>query len=243
MDMWARFRNHLSVAHLQAADFFCQESGRIEHEYTESDDSELLSQGDYHLIQHRSLVIGSIFSAVAFLEAAINEFFADAADGERHVRERLDGAVVSRISRLWRLDIPRTARYSLLQKYEIAASLADVPILSRDSAVYQEVVILTRLRNALMHFEPETVRIRLGDRFQREHRFDKFLKGKFRENPLVRWLAPHYPDLYLSHSCASWAVKSAINFVDDFFFRMTIDAPYEYLEAEGVRVRLRESYR
>src|SRR5436305_9835978 len=232
MDVWATFRKHLSVAHIQAADLFSQESGRIEREYAEADDPELLPQDDSRLVQHRSFVIGSFFSAVAFLEASINEFFADVADGESYVRKNLTGTVASRISGLWRLDIPRTARYSVLQKYEIAERISDVATLRSDTKVYQEVVVLTRVRNALMHFEPETIKIRLGDRSEQQHRFDKFLKGKFGENPLVRWLVPRYPDLYLSHGCANWAVRSAIDFVDDFFDRMGIDTPYEFRENE-----------
>jgi hypothetical protein len=239
MEVWARIREHLSVAHLQAADFFCQESGRIEREYNEDCDSELLSRYDYRIVQHRSFVIGSVFSAVAFLEALINEFFEDASCDEFYIRESLDSNVVSRISGLWSLGIPRTARYSILQKYEIAVKLSGAIALEHGDAIYQEVKILTRLRNALMHFEPETVEVRASDGFHAPHSFDKFLKGKFGKNPLLQWEIPRYPDLYLSHDCASWAVKSAVSFVDDFFARIGHAPPYEYKEVEEVRVKWR----
>ena len=242
MDAWVRHRKHLSVAHLQAADFFCRESGRIEEQYMALSEPELLSDSDDRIFQHRSFVIGSIFSAVAFLEAAVNEFFADAASNETHIRNNFNALNISRLSTLWSLDIPRTARYSILQKYDIALALLDNPALEHAGGVYQEVLILVRLRNALMHFEPETTRIRLGDGFHHPNRFDKFLKGKFQLNPLVHWKITHYPDLYLSHSCASWGVKSSVRFVDDFFFRIGLEPPYEYREVEEVRVKWRGSY-
>src|SRR5947209_7262134 len=66
-------RTYLSISHILAADLFSQNCARIENEYNGIFLIELFND-------HRSYVIGAIFSAVSFLEVTINEFLADTLD-------------------------------------------------------------------------------------------------------------------------------------------------------------------
>src|SRR2546430_11798346 len=66
-------RAYLSISHILAADLFTQNCAQIEKAYNGIFSDELFNE-------HRSYVIGAIFSAVSFLEATINEFLADTLD-------------------------------------------------------------------------------------------------------------------------------------------------------------------
>ncbi len=76
----ATIRSSLTMQHIQSADFFAQQAAKIERESQAAG----VKFGDVaHNIaapQHQAYVIGSIFAAVAFLEAAVNDLLAQTAD-------------------------------------------------------------------------------------------------------------------------------------------------------------------
>src|SRR6266516_1048731 len=76
----AKSRRYLSINHIRAAALFSRNCFRIEKEY-----NGIFSNEVY--IDHDSFVIAAILSAASFLEATINEFFADTLDSP-------DGAIV-----------------------------------------------------------------------------------------------------------------------------------------------------
>src|SRR5438128_733896 len=107
-------RFYYSHYHIMAAAFFARQSGELErgHDPTVGVPSKLFSE-------HRAYVTGCIFSAVSFLESQINEIFTDADDDKRDFIHGL-GDSIYLLAELWRLDVPRTAAYQILRKYEIA---------------------------------------------------------------------------------------------------------------------------
>src|SRR5262249_42889467 len=86
---------HLSAHHLQAAIQFAESAGVLERAHSGKD----------HLNQeHRSFVIGSVMSTVAFVEAAINEFYVAVSDGDQWI-DSLDVRTRQAVQRLWDQDI------------------------------------------------------------------------------------------------------------------------------------------
>jgi len=67
-------------------------------------------------MEHQATVTASLFMAVSFLEATVNELFADAAD-EAPGRSWANLSVRDLLGRMWRNGVPRTASYSILDKY------------------------------------------------------------------------------------------------------------------------------
>lgn len=162
---------------------------------------------------------------MAFLEASINELFADAHDA---YLKRLDGLRdedIELMRDMWRQGIPRTARYSVLEKYAIALSLARKAPMDKGQAPWQPATVLIQLRNALIHYEPEWLQTEATGTEEQAHRLAKALKGRFAPNPLTGAGNPYYPDKVLGHGCAEWAVRTSAEFVDQFAQRLGIKPP------------------
>jgi hypothetical protein len=216
-------RFYYSHYHLQAAALFARRSSKLEKEHGSNNvvPSDVFSE-------HRAYVTGAILSAVSFLEAEINEIFADSADDQREHIHQL-GDVIFLLSRMWSLGVPKTASYSILDKYQIALALADKQEFDKGASPYQDVRLLIKLRNALVHYEPEyTARDSSGSK-----RLEQNLQRRFPLNPLTGSRTPFFPERCMSHGCAKWAVESSITFVDDFCSRMGLKPVFD-----GVRPSL-----
>ena len=216
----ALIRTPYSLYHLQAASLFARLSGRIERDYKNEIPEEIHAE-------HRSYVTGSILLSVAFLEATINELFADTVDSPTRFDGRLEPNTIKLMASVWQVEeFKRHAR--ILDKFQIALKLASKPLFNEGWASYQDVPLLIRLRNALVHYEPEWIVLRTDPPEVRpEHDFEKMLKGKFPLNPLAAKGSLFYPHKCLSHGCAAWAVITSEKFTSDFHTRMKIIPIYE----------------
>jgi len=76
-------------------------------------------------------VIGATFCAVAFLEGTINQLFQDAHDNDLGHLKGLDARAIQAMATMWGHGVPRTARYPVIKKFEIALALAGKPQLLR----------------------------------------------------------------------------------------------------------------
>jgi len=204
-----------------AAAFFARQSAQIEREHREQESisSEAFSQ-------HRAYVTGCIFSAVSFLEGQINEVFTDAADDKRDFIHNLRDRIFL-LAEMWELDVPRTAAYSILRKYEIALALAQKQPLDRAALIYQDAKLLVRLRNALIHYEPMSSTSSAKSSQDEEQRF----RGKFAFNPLTGSKTPFFPERCLGHGCAKWAVESSVGFVDHFCSKLGIEPVFNSIRS------------
>ena len=199
-------RFYYSHYHIMAAAFFARESGKLESENESKDSisSEIQSQ-------HRAYVTGCIFSTVSSLEAQINEVFTDAADDKRESIYML-GDKIRLLGEMWKLDVPRTASYPILRKYEIALALAEKGKLDRGASVYQNADLLIRLRNKLIHYQP----LSSTSSDERSKGEEERFRGKFPLNPLTGSKTPFFPERCMGYGCAKWSVESGITFVDHF---------------------------
>ena len=73
-----------------------------------------------------------------------------------------------------------------------------------------------KLRNELMHWKPE---IHWGDE---ERDLEKLLKPRIGVNRLFRVGSPWFPHHVLCASCADWAVRRSVEFVDIGRYRMGV---------------------
>ena len=138
-----RKKTYLSVKFLGAAIELTRNAFRIEKEV--STDSSLY---DYN-------VMASIILVVSFLEASINEFFIELVDGEKKKYRRIDITNREVLIELWKRGIPRTARYSILDKFEIAIDVSKGIKFNHSQSPYSDIKGLIKLRNALIHYEPK----------------------------------------------------------------------------------------
>jgi len=218
-----KIKNYLSLYHILAAAYFARQCFKIELRKGE------VSQkyNDNSAIEHRALVMACIASSVSFIEATINEVFADAADNQHkseHIRQ-LDKETRDLLASLWEVEsYARTA--STIDKYQSALKLGKKAMLEKGKNTFQDAKVLIDLRNALVHFKPEWVIADTGRVDQSDlHILEKKLKNKFALNPFLRDARPLFPTLCMSHGCAKWAVDSAVTFVERFYQEMGMTIP------------------
>jgi hypothetical protein len=196
-------RVYYSSYHLWAAQKFAERAAEVERRSLE------IPRFD---IEQRAYVTGAILSAVAFMEAAINELFQDVADNEESYISPLDGRSRDLIRAFWELSGEKTRA---LEKYQMALTFCGCHQLATGAQPYQDAELVIRLRNELMHYKPET----LGGGAQ--HKLVRRLPNKFPDNPLMLGSAnPYFPDKCLGSGCAKWAVQSTKGFADEFFQRI-----------------------
>lgn len=163
------------------------------------------------LQEHRAHVVGSIFLSASCVEAAVNDVFARAADHNHgpHIAEKLGQEARVRLKTAW----PKIGKtMSSLNKVNHALALAGKPAFDQPTQLYQDVTLIFKLRNDLIHYKPVWYQTDTPS----EH--EKKLAGRFPLNPFYAQSGnPFFPDKCLGAGCAMWAAKSAGEFIDKFF--------------------------
>lgn len=174
-------------------------------------------------IEHRAYVMNAILSAVAFVEAAINEIFKDAADGHDSYIEPLGKASHERLKAAWgKSNFRAKGKSEILQKYQTALTCCNKNGLDEAAQPYEDMQLLIYLRNGLTHAYPETRNTHDLDELSRT------LKSKFDPNRLMNNSAsPYFPDHCLGAGCAAWAIASSRALADEFFQRLGVQPNYQ----------------
>lgn len=159
---------------------------------------------------HLSYTTGSIVLSCAAVEARINELFVEATEGGAPLKQR----VLSRLSK----------GEKVLDRYQVALLGACKDPFDPGAQPYQDVQLLFRLRNYLLHFEPKWGKAQM-EKGQMEKGVYKTLREGLRsknlhENPLVDPDWPYLPMRCMSYDCARWAARTAYAFVHEFLERM-----------------------
>lgn len=216
-----RPRIYFSTQHLWGALRWTSEARRIEKERNGTTPLDL---------EHRAYVVNAIFSAAAFLEAAINELYQDAYDEHLAHIAPLSPAARESIAEFWKIiaghDTRAGSRFGTHEKYWMALTLAGAEPLDTESDLYRNARLVIRLQNALVHYKPMTfTQIDTSG-------LDEELHGKFPLNPFTvdRAEAPFFPDKALGSGCAEWAVRSARAFAEAFFEELGIRPNYRSIE-------------
>lgn len=238
----SKVRPYFSLQHIDSAQMFADMSAQIEERYKVN---KSMTETESRL-QH-SFVISAVISSAAFMEARINELFVDAADTEAWIlpgekspqipaaeqyrpnpmMSGLSAETVARLARSWKSNIPVSAKYPILEKYQIVLMLAYKEIFDPGhSELYKKVKLLIELRNHLIHAEPEwIVTASPNAKDMKEHKFESKLKHLFPDNPTFSREREYFPDRCLGSGCAKWAVTSSTEFVDEFLTRIGSTEP------------------
>lgn len=189
----------------------------------------------------RQLASAAVVSAVAFLEAAVNELLGDLAEGEGfyfdHVLETKRG---STLSQLWAL-LGRSASFDPLTKYDLVFTALGLAIPPASGRPRQDVFLLTRLRNELVHARPSFVPI--AGLYMKpvpqaeQHRLEKLLKGRFPVNACAHSTEAYFPFRCLGHGCAEWAVQHSYDFAGLLFSKLGGNSPYSVIKSIGFSTR------
>jgi hypothetical protein len=190
--------------HLFAARHFSDLACAIEVESGGASDADVVRK-------HRAYVIGSVLAATAFLEASINELYLEVQD---HVENGAQGRRVLAVpAHFW----SQVAHPPILHKYQLALVVADAEPFDESRSPFREADGLVALRDALVHGRPEW-----RDAHGRRQNLERRLRAKFPHNPWATEADAELLDRLLSAGCASWAVKVAEKFSNDFCQRMAI---------------------
>ncbi len=175
--------------------------------------------------QYHNNSIAGIFMIVTFLEAHINEFFFEIAENETYPHKTINVDNHDVIAKLWDKGIPRTARYSILDKYDIALYLTKGKEFDKSCYPYQDVDALIKLRNSLIHYEPIWQEV---SPCKNPNRLEQLLKGKYKPNPFLNEKTePFFPFRCLSSDCLIWSIKCSITFVRNFYDNIKIDRTFK----------------
>ena len=214
-------RTYFSIQHILSAAIFlseiraCEES--LETSYTED-----------LFIKHRALCVNAVFSAVSFLEASINELFMDSSDNRYGVIRDLTDEEVETLAGMWNLGVPRTASYKIIEKYQITLTLLQRGNLDLGIEPAQSVSTIIKLRNCLIHYEPEWVTTQsLDEALVNQQRMEKYLRNKFEVNKFTGKDNPFFPDKCLSSGLIYWAIQNILGFADGFYIKIGLIPPYE----------------
>jgi hypothetical protein len=197
-------RDRLSRHHIFSAHKFAEGAEQIEAE-----DGDVPPEDKW---EYRAYVTAAVLSSVSYLSASINELYLDVrklgGPDQPSLRRELDLLVQA-----W----PRISRVQVLQRYQLALSVADADQYNPDSLPYVDADSLIRLRDALISYEPNW-----SDERGRLQNLEERIRKKFPPSPLVSARRPWFPDRCLGSGCAKWAVKTVQLFTNDFYRRMSL---------------------
>ncbi len=189
----AGIRTTLAAHHLEAAAKAARRVHEVEAENAGAERGGFV--GD--IMQHASV---SVVMAAAALEANVNETVSDILDG-------IAPLTITRARRELLADL-RGRMVGPEEKYRHLALLLDKTP-DRGGAAWQDVLLLTRLRNDLMHFKPawddEAVHARMLEMMRRRLGVSRFYRGGF-----------VYPHGFLAYGTARWAVRTVLAFAACF---------------------------
>lgn len=185
---------------------------------------------------HRAHVVSAVFAAASFLEAYINELYQDASDAEEggvgDMSSRLSGLTREHqrdLAKRWEDKIWPQSKgddsYRLQNKYQGALKKSN-RYNECSEQIFVDITSLIQLRNALVHFTPESI-----DVADRDGRMEKRLRGKFADSPFPA--DPWYLNGCLGAGLAQWSYELVTEFVKDWIGRMGLDRD---LDAELVGV-------
>ncbi|MBD1829111.1 hypothetical protein NDI47_05870 [Microcoleus vaginatus GB1-A2] len=201
--------HQLSFSHIKAAAHFAKLSYEKEDKYDDSQPSSELRD------EHRSYVIGSIITAVCYLEATINELFTNVEYIFRSNEWSPD--LAEKMNEEW----ANERRLQLIEKYEKALYIVKSESFDRGAEPYQSAASLISLRNALIHYKPEW--IGTGESYNQtlNEKLRQKLENKIKKlNPMTREGSLFFPHRCLGYGCAKWAVESSLNFSNEFFSKI-----------------------
>ncbi len=185
-----------------------------------ANETEKAGGGMTDYIRHKSYVVGAVILAASFMEAAMNEFLKDCHEDLPTLRTVLDSKTISDLASYWE----GSEREPILSKYQGALEHAGAEMFNRGANPYQDADLRVTLRNGLVHYKPQTVRLGPGST---DDELARLLKGKFAVNPMLGGANVGTLDERLGAGCASWAIQSSLALANEAFSRLKWKPNYQ----------------
>jgi hypothetical protein len=185
-------RMNYSIPHLISASKFSSEVEKIEAAHAGE------SFGSWwEDVRHNA--VACLFVISAAMESYANELFSDRKDV-------FPDAPTLLIDKIWDM----SERKSPIEKLDLVLHLKGKSPLDRKAGYYKAMSAVIRLRNELTHFKPEW-----SHEVDKHEKISVVLNGYFLRNPhfsneLI------FPNAWVGHSCTSWAVKTTLDFIEEF---------------------------
>ena len=220
-------RGYYSIQHIGSAAFFARQSYCIEQGPIHGDEQRSRCE-----LENSSYVQAVIFFSVAFLEATINEFRRDVVEGELSPsKHSLDEKTLTKLKEGWKKARLQCEKETVLDRYSNDLLNAEMKPFDKGALPFQDVAILVKMRNALVHYEPQTVVWSSEPLMAKGQRIQGMAWGKFETNPFIKGVTPFFPRMCMSHSCASWAIENCLSLADDFHTRMGMIPVYDHVRS------------
>lgn len=204
-------KTNYSYYHLNGAALFARSAAQMERDFISPLQEEERSQ-------YFSSITASILMSVAALESKINEVYLFAVDRNLHVFEGVEGWIIDTLQEIWNA----IEEKPILTKYQVALTVCKKGKFDKGQNPYQDAHRLVTLRNALVHYKPE------WDTDLNEHKkLESYLSNRFPLSPFSHVNDAFFPKKCIGHGCASWAVETAIKFIDEFYHRLGIHETYK----------------
>ncbi|MHA6894789.1 hypothetical protein ACQUJT_11970 [Ralstonia pseudosolanacearum] len=225
-------RSYFSINYLVTAAHQARVAARIEADFKEFDADEFR--------EHKGAVTSSIFMSIAAVEAYINEVFADCADRKTIHLQGLPTSVVDRMACAWK-GSESVERKSTIDKYKLACDLAGKPPLNFGKSPAQDLQVGIQMRNALLHYKPQTIELPMGGskaiaEGDWKKVCDRLAGHSLKPSPFSSDGYPDFP-FRLGHECAEWIVRRAHEFMLQFAKHIGLNhPPFEHV-SEHLRTR------
>ncbi len=167
-------------------------------------------------------VLAALSLAVAFLEASINQVFADVLTWGSVFVGPADALHIKNVSArtqdmftvYWEAT-QDGRRVGVLEKYQAALRLSDAPRFEVGTSPFQDASLVVQLRNWVVHYKGDWIEVEPTTPSQ----WESALRGRFE----LRTVGParaFFPDRVLGPGCAGWAVDSVEAFWQAFWGRV-----------------------
>lgn len=167
--------------------------------------------------EHRALAISVVMLSAAFLDAVLNELFADIASGQALVSHPAVASHRTALEAVGRRRLP------LLDRYDAALAASGHAPFDHAVEPFQTTKLAIYLRNSFVHAEPyEASSEDLGPK-----KMERKLRNRFALNPWHGTGTVFFPHRVLSAGCGRWLLTAFIAHADEFFHRLGVPPPYE----------------
>ena len=216
-------RTYYSIQHLSSAILCAKKSSEIETQYSGKFDA-------VKNIEISSYVTSSIVSIASFVEAAINEFYCDVVDRSDRVIY-IPEDLREQLKDIWNNEKSFNRKPALV-KYNRALKVLEAKEFEDNTEIIQNIKLLFELRNALVHFKPEsyTMFSSKAPSFDKQNKLSERLYGKFEMSPFFKASGnPFFPSKCLSYGCSSWGINNALIYVDEFHRKINLKPFYNHV--------------
>lgn len=196
----------MAIHHLFAAGFFAEQATAYEQNIIEPTESQRR--------EHRGYVLGTLFTATAFMEASINELYLAALDADARSELGLADSSAEALGQKWRAK-GKDRRWSLMNKFQDALKSSQLPPYDEAAVPFIDALTLVALRNATTEYAAKWQGSPVKDA-----EIEEKLRGRFAESRFAQPGHAFFPHRCLGAGCARWAASAASIFVADFRERM-----------------------